>query len=173
VPGAEPVPQSKLPAVGASGLPVHTAELKKTHKQPAGRFTTIYFQNASDNRKGVHAAPRQSCSTCCCTHHHKSSHHVHVCEAVQDAHKTPFFVPVWSWAHVPCTVQLPVASHVAVIDPPPMLHVPLHTAPAVELLPQSMLPPGGASGLPVHTACEETHTTTQQRNRFIQCMKCR
>jgi hypothetical protein len=70
--------------------------------------------------------------------------------------------PVWSWAHVPCTVQLPVASHVAVIGPPPVLHVPLHTVPATELLPQSKLPLVGASGLPVHTARKESHTSTQQ-----------
>ena len=66
--------------------------------------------------------------------------------------RTPAFPPVKGWAHVPCTVQLPVASHVAVIGPPPVLQVPLHTVPATGLLPQSKLPLVGASGLPVHTA---------------------
>jgi hypothetical protein len=56
------------------------------------------------------------------------------------------------WLHVPCTVQLPVDWHSAVIGPPPVLHVPLHTVPAAASLPQAKLPPVGASGLPVHTA---------------------
>jgi hypothetical protein len=72
--------------------------------------------------------------------------------------------PVWGWEHVPCTVQLPVASHVAVISPLPVLHVPLHTVLATELLPQSKLPPAGASGLPVHTA---KRTPTQAQNSGI------
>jgi hypothetical protein len=55
------------------------------------------------------------------------------------------------WLHVPCTVQLPVDWHSAVIGPPPVLHVPLHTVPAAAPLPQAKLPPVGASGLPVHT----------------------
>jgi hypothetical protein len=68
------------------------------------------------------------------------------------ARHTPGSPPGWSWAQVPCTVQLPVDWHAAVIGPPPVLQVPLHMVPATELLPQSKLPPAGALGMPVHTA---------------------
>jgi hypothetical protein len=70
--------------------------------------------------------------------------------------------PVCSRVQVPCTVQLPVDWHSAVIGPPPVLHVPLHTVPGAELLPQSKAPPVGASGLPVHTASvRKIHAQTE------------
>jgi hypothetical protein len=68
------------------------------------------------------------------------------------AHTTASSAPVGSGLQVPCTVQFPVDWHSAVIGPPPVLHVPLQIVPATGLLPQSKLPPAGASGLAVHTA---------------------
>jgi hypothetical protein len=101
-----------------------------------------------------HSAKRACSAQASMSHAARAAHAAPT--AMLCARPTPLFPPACSWVHVPCTVQLPVASHVAVIGPSPIVQVPLHTVPATGLLPQSKLPPAGTSGLPVHTGKKRT-----------------